>query len=83
MEKTEIDNRIKSLIFYYDSVERSDAPLELKREKLNEIEREKLHLEAIIDDKKFKEFLKEFIIGTIIFIAAVSILLFMFMFYGR
>jgi hypothetical protein len=82
MEKTEIDQRIKSLIFYSDSVERSDAPLELKREKLENIEREKLHLEAIIDDIKFKEFLKEFIIGTVIFIAAVSILLFMFVFYG-
>jgi len=82
MEKTEIDQRIKSLIFYSDSVERSDAPLELKREKLENIEREKLHLESIIDDKKFKEFLKEFIIGTVIFIAAVSILLFMFVFYG-
>jgi hypothetical protein len=83
MEKTEIDQRIKSLIFYSDSVERSDAPLELKREKLENIEREKLHLEAIIDDMKFNEFLKEFIIGTVIFIAALSILLFMFVFYGR
>ena len=83
MEKTEIDQRIKSLIFYSDSVERSDAPLEMKREKLNEIEREKIFLENILDDRKFKEFLKEFIIGTIIFIAAVSILLFMFVFYGR
>jgi len=83
MEKTEIDQRIKSLIFYSDSVERSDAPLEMKREKLNEIEREKIFLENILDDRKFKEFLKEFIIGTVIFIAAVSILLFMFVFYGR
>jgi hypothetical protein len=82
MEKTEIDNRIKSLIFYYDSVERSDAPLEMKREKLNEIEREKLYLESIIDDKKFKEFLKEFLIGAALFIIAMSILLFCFMFYG-
>jgi hypothetical protein len=83
MEKTEIDNRIKSLIFYYDSVERSDAPLELKREKLENIEREKLHLEAIIDDMKFKEFMREFIIGMALFITGVSILLFCFVFYGR
>lgn len=82
MEKKEIDNRIKSLIFYYDSVERSDAPLEIKREKLNEIEREKLYLESIIDDKKFKEFLKEFLIGSALFIIAMSILLFCFVFYG-
>ena len=83
MEKTEIDNRIKSLIFYYDSVERSDAPLELKREKLENIEREKLYLESIIDDMKFKEFMREFIIGMALFIAGISILLFCFVLYGR
>jgi hypothetical protein len=82
MEKTEIDQRIKSLIFYSDSVERSDAPLELKREKLENIEREKLYLESIIDDMKFKEFMREFIIGMALFIAAISILLFCFVFYG-
>ena len=82
MEKTEIDNRIKSLIFYSDSVERSDAPLELKREKLENIEREKLYLESIIDDMKFKEFMREFIIGMALFIAGISILLFCFVFYG-
>jgi hypothetical protein len=83
MEKTEIDQRIKSLIFYSDSVERSDAPLELKREKLENIEREKLYLESIIDDMKFKEFMREFIIGMALFIAGISILLFCFVFYGR
>ena len=58
MEKTEIDYRITSLILYMDSVERSDVPLELKREKLAELEKEKLFLENILDERKFKEFFK-------------------------
>ena len=83
MEKEEINYRIKSLILYMDSVERSDTPLELKREKLAELEREKIFLENILDDMKFKEFMREFIIGMALFIAGISILLFCFVFYGR
>jgi hypothetical protein len=83
MEKAEIDYRIKSLILYIDSVERSDTPLELKREKLMELEREKLFLENILDDMKFKEFMKEFIIGMGVLIIGTSILLFCVLFYGN
>lgn len=83
MEKTEIDNRIKSLILYSDSVERSDMPIELKREKLSEIEGEKIFLENILDDMKFKEFLREFLIGMSLLIFATSVLLFCVLFYGR
>ena len=82
MEKTEIDSRIKSLIFYSDSVERADMPIELKREKLSEIEREKIFLENILDDIRFREYMREFLIGAAIVIVGLSILLFCFFFYG-
>lgn len=82
MEEAEINYRIKSLILYIDSVERSDVPLELKREKLMELEREKLFLENILDDRKFKRFLKEFIIGMTVIIIAVTVLMFCVLFYG-
>ena len=83
MEKEEINYRVKSLILYMDSVERSDTPLELKREKLAELEREKIFLENILDDMKFKEFMREFIIGMVVLIAASAVLLFCTLFYGR
>lgn len=83
MEKEEINYRIKSLILFIDSVERSDAPLELKREKIAELEKEKLHLENILDDRKFKEFLKEFLIGMAILIVGTAFLLFCTLFYGN
>jgi hypothetical protein len=83
MEEAEINYRIKSLILYIDSVERSDVPLELKREKLMELEREKLFLENILDDRKFKRFLKEFIIGMTVIIIAVTVLMFCVLFYGN
>jgi hypothetical protein len=83
MEEAEINYRIKSLILYIDSVERSDAPIELKREKLMELEREKLFLENILDDRKFKRFLKEFIIGMTVIIIAVTVLMFCVLFYGN
>ena len=83
MEKEEIDYRIKSLILYMDSVERSDVPLELKREKLAELEREKLFLENILDERKFREFFKEFVIGMVVLIAGASLLLFCALFYGN
>ena len=82
MEEAEINYRIKSLILYIDSVERSDVPLELKREKLMELEREKLFLENILDDRKFKRFLKEFIIGMTVIIIGVTVLMFCMLFYG-
>ena len=83
MEKTEIDYRIKSLILYMDSVERSDVPLELKREKLMELEKEKLFLENILDERKFREFFKEFVIGMVVLILGASFLLFCTLFYGN
>lgn len=83
MEKEEIDYRIKSLILYMDSVERSDVPLELKREKLAELEREKLFLENILDERKFREFFKEFIISMVFLIIAISVLFFCAIFYGN
>lgn len=83
MEKEEIDYRIKSLILYMDSVERSDTPIELKREKLAELEREKLFLENILDERKFREFFKEFVIGMVVLIAGASLLLFCALFYGN
>jgi len=83
MEETEINNRIKSLILYIDSVERSDAPIEMKREKLMELESLKLHYENILDDRKFKAFLKEYIIGmTVILLGAVTLTLLTFV-YGN
>lgn len=83
MEKAEIDYRIKSLILYMDSVERSDTPMELKREKLEELEREKLFLENILDERKFREFFKEFVIGMVVLILGASALLFCTLFYGK
>lgn len=83
MEKEEINYRIKSLILYMHSVERSDAPLELKREKLAELEKEKLFLENTLDDMKFKEYFREFIIGMVIFILGASFLMFCTLFYGN
>jgi hypothetical protein len=83
MEKAEIEYRIKSLILYSDSVERSDAPLEQKMEKLSEIEREKIFLENILDDRKFKAFMREFLIGMGILIFGSAVLLFCVLFYGR
>jgi len=83
MEKEEINYRIKSIILYIDSVERSDVPLELKRIKVAELEKEKLHLENILDDRKFKEFLKEFLIGMVVLIIGTAFLLFCTLFYGN
>ena len=83
MEKEEIDYRIKSLILYMDSVERSDLPLGLKREKLAELERGKLFIENILDERKFREFFKEFVIGMVVLIAGASLLLFCALFYGN
>lgn len=81
MEEAEINYRIKSLILYIDSVERSDAPIEMKREKLMELEREKLFLENILDDRKFKAFLKEYIIGmTVIILGVVTLTLLTFVY---
>ena len=83
MEKEEINYRIKSLILYIDAVERSDAPIEMKREKINELEREKLFLENILDERRFREFLREFIIGMIVLILGASLLMFCTLFYGN
>ncbi len=83
MEKKEIEYRIKSLILYSDSVERSDTPIELKREKLSEIEREKIFLENILDERKFRAFMREFTIGMIVLIIGASFLFFCALFYGR
>lgn len=83
MEEAEINYRIKSLILYIDSVERSDAPIEMKREKLMELEREKLFLENILDDRKFKKFLKEFIIGMAVILIGVTLLMFCMLYYGN
>jgi len=83
MEEAEINYRIKSLILYIHSVERSDTPLELKREKLMELEREKLFLETILEDRKFKMYLREFIIAMVIMLCATFLLLFCSIFYGN
>ena len=82
MEKEEIEYRIKSLILYSDSVERSDMPIEMKQDKLNEIEKEKIFLENILEDRKFKAFMKEFLIGMGLLILASTVLLFIVIFYG-
>jgi hypothetical protein len=82
MEKAEIEYRIKSLILYSDSVERSDMPIEMKQDKLNEIEKEKIFLENILEDRKFKAFMKEFLIGMGLLILASTVLLFIVIFYG-
>jgi hypothetical protein len=83
MEKAEIEYRIKSLILYSDSVERSDTPLDQKMDKLREIEKEKIFLENILDDRKFKAFMREFLIGMAILIFGSAVLLFCVLFYGR
>lgn len=83
MEEAEINYRIKSLILYIDSVERSDAPIEMKREKLMELEREKLFLENILDDRKFKAFLKEYIIGMSVIVLGVVTLTLLTFVYGN
>lgn len=77
MEEREINSRIKSLILYSDSVERSDMPVEQKMDKLNEIEREKIFLENILDDRKFKQFLREYIIGLSIIAFVTCVLTFL------
>jgi len=83
MEKAEIEYRIKSLILYSDSVERSDMPIEMKQDKLNEIEKEKIFLENILEDRKFKAFMKEFLIGMGLLILGSVVLLFCVLFYGK
>lgn len=83
MEKAEIEYRIKSLILYSDSVERSDMPIEMKQDKLNEIEKEKIFLENILEDRKFKAFMKEFLIGMGLLILGSAVLLFCVLFYGK
>ncbi len=82
MEKEEIEYRIKSLILYSDAVERADMPIEMKQDKLNEIEKEKIFLENILEDRKFKAFMKEFLIGMGLLILASTVLLFIVIFYG-
>jgi len=82
MEEKEINSRIKSLILYSDHVERSDMPMEMKREKLSEIENQKIFLENILDDRKFKAFLREYIIGMSVIAFACCVLFFLMVFYG-
>lgn len=83
MEETEINNRIKSLILYIHSVERSDAPIEMKREKLMELESLKLHYETVLDDRKFKAFLKEYLICMTVLILGVVVLTLLTFVYGN
>jgi hypothetical protein len=81
MEKEEIDHRIKSLILYSDHVERSDMPIEMKREKLNEIESQITFLKNILDERKFQAFLKEYIIGLSVMVFVCCVLMFLMLYY--
>jgi hypothetical protein len=81
MEKEEINSRIKSLILYSDHVERSDMPIEMKREKLNEIESQITFLKNILDERKFQEFLKEYIIGLSVMVFVCCVLMFLMLYY--
>jgi hypothetical protein len=81
MEKEEIDHRIKSLILYSDHVERSDIPIEMKREKLNEIESQITFLKNILDERKFQAFLKEYIIGLSVMVFVCCVLMFLMLYY--
>jgi hypothetical protein len=83
MEKEEINSRIKSLILYSDHVERSDIPHEIKLEKLEEIYREKMFLENILDERKFQAFLKEYIIGLSVMVFVCCVLMFLILYYER
>ena len=83
MEREKIDKKIRALIIYSDYVERTDFPIEFKKEKLEKIESEKMFLQNIIDENNFKEFLREFIISMSLLIVVFFILLFMIMYYGN
>jgi hypothetical protein len=58
-------------------------PIEMKQDKLNEIEKEKIFLENILEDRKFKAFMKEFLIGMGLLILGSVVLLFCVLFYGK
>ena len=66
MEEAEIKYRLNSIILYMHHVDRNDtAPIEAKREKLKELEMEKMFLESILEHRKYKKLMKEIIITSL------------------
>jgi len=65
MEEAEIKYRLNSIVLYMHHVDRNDtAPIEAKREKLKELEMEKMFLESILEHRKFIRLLKEIAITS-------------------
>ena len=84
MEKAEIKERIRLCILYKHSLDHADnVPVEMKREKLDELDREIMFLENILEEQKFKMFLHEYILGMIILMIGFFGLLFCFLYYGN
>ena len=81
MEEAEIKYRLNSIVLYMHHVDRSDTPIELKREKLNELEREKLFLECILDYRKQNKLIKEIAITSVAIMVG-FVLFYLLIFYG-
>ena len=81
MEEAEINYRLNSIVLYMHHVDRSDTPIELKREKLNELEREKLFLECILEHRKQNKLIKEIAITSVAIMVG-FVLFYLIIFYG-
>jgi len=82
MEEAEIKYRLNSIILYMHHVDRNDIPIELKREKLKELEMEKFFLESILEHRKYKKLVKEIVITTMCIITGFT-LFYLALYYGK
>ena len=83
MEEAEIKYRLNSIILYMHHVDRNDtAPIEAKREKLKELEMEKMFLESILEHRKYKKLMKEIIITSLL-IMLCFVLFYLVIYYGH
>lgn len=83
MEEAEIKHRLNSIILYMHHVDRNDtAPIEAKREKLKELEMEKMFLESILEHRKYKKLMKEIIITSLAIMLG-FVLFYLVIYYGH
>lgn len=83
MEEAEIKYRLNSIILYMHHVDRNDTtPIELKREKLKELQMEKMFLESILEHRKYKKLVKEIVITTMCIITGFT-LFYLALYYGK
>ena len=83
MEEAEIKYRLNSIVLYMHHVDRNDtSPIEAKREKLKELEMEKMFLESILEHRKFIRLLKEIAITSVAIMLG-FVLFYLLLYYGK